>query len=204
MEHIFELRIKDQIEERSSQLLRNLSSCEKKAWKKFKLLGSNLVQAWIFFRLSFRNCLSCVVTARIFLLFDLSSAIEIYVPYIYIHPSRVYYELTIWPAPSWLDSSVGRALHRHRRGHGFESRSSLNFFQAFFSQLLKLRSNCEDLSSIWNGCLFVAIVLKSTSVPLARRLSAVPLMQTNYSVYTSLLFFQIFPESFRSVLNLDL
>ena len=27
-----------------------------------------------------------------------------------------------WPAPSWLDSrSVGRALHRYRRGHGFES-----------------------------------------------------------------------------------
>ena len=68
----------------------------------------------------------------------------------FIHPSRVYYELTIWPAPSWLDSSVGRALHRHRRGHGFESRSSLNIFQAFFSQLLKLRSNCEDLSSIWS------------------------------------------------------
>ena len=31
---------------------------------------------------------------------------------------------------------------------GFESRSSMNFFQAFFSQLLKLRTNCEDLSSI--------------------------------------------------------
>ena len=31
MKHIFELRIKDQIEERSSQLLRNLNSCEKKA-----------------------------------------------------------------------------------------------------------------------------------------------------------------------------
>ena len=29
----FELRMKDQIEERSSQLVRNLSSCEKKAWK---------------------------------------------------------------------------------------------------------------------------------------------------------------------------
>ena len=27
--------MKDQIEERSSQLLRNLSSCEKKAWKIF-------------------------------------------------------------------------------------------------------------------------------------------------------------------------
>ena len=51
----FELRMKDQIEERSSQLLRNLSSCEKLE---------------IFFRLSFRNWLSCVVTARIFLLFE--------------------------------------------------------------------------------------------------------------------------------------
>ena len=47
----------DQIEERSSQLLRNLSSCEKKAWKK----NSG------------------------FLLFDLSSAVQIYVSYIYIH-----------------------------------------------------------------------------------------------------------------------
>ena len=110
MKHIFELRMKDQIEERSSQLLRNLSSCEKKAWKKIyvshiyihlfilhgyitnsqydqlpdgliaqlveyctgiaEVMGSNPVQAWIFFRLSFRNCSSCVVTARIFLLFE--------------------------------------------------------------------------------------------------------------------------------------
>ena len=117
----------------------------------WRIMGSNPVQAWIFFRLSFRNYLSCLVTARIFLLFDLSSAVQnicfIYL-YLFIHPSRVYYELTIWPAPSCLDSSVGRALHRHRRGYGFESRSSLNFFQAFFSKLLKLLSNCEDLSSI--------------------------------------------------------
>ena len=35
--------------------------------------------------MNFRNCLSCVVTARIFLLFDLSSAVQIYVSYIYIH-----------------------------------------------------------------------------------------------------------------------
>ena len=135
MKHIFELRIKDQIEERSSQLLRNLSSCEKKAWKKFRLerdsspwplrcrcsalptelssqlgaghitnsqydqlpvsliaqlvehctgiaevMGSNAVQAWIFFRLSF-----LFATARFFLLFDLSSEVQIYVSYIYIH-----------------------------------------------------------------------------------------------------------------------
>ena len=52
-------------------------------------------------------------------------------------------------APSWLDSLVGRAMHRHRRGHGFESRQfKPEFFQAFFSQLLELCSNCEDLSSI--------------------------------------------------------
>ena len=50
MKHIFELRMKDQIAERSSQLVRNY-----------------------------------VLTARIFLLFDLSSAVQIYVSYIYIH-----------------------------------------------------------------------------------------------------------------------
>ena len=55
-----------------------------------------------------------------------------------LHLLRVYYELSKWPAPSWLDSSVGRALHRYRRGHWFESRSGLNFFQALISQLLKL------------------------------------------------------------------
>ena len=44
-------------------------------------------------------------------------------------------ELTKWPAPSWLDSSVSKALHRYYRGHGFESPS---FFQALISQLLKL------------------------------------------------------------------
>ena len=36
-------------------------------------------------------------------------------------------------------SQLVRALHRYRRGHGFDSRSGLNFFfQALFSQLLKL------------------------------------------------------------------
>ena len=27
-----------------------------------------------------------------------------------------------WSQQLWLHSSVGRALHRYRRGHGFESR----------------------------------------------------------------------------------
>ena len=34
-------------------------------------------------------------------------------------------------------SSVGRALHRYRRGHGFKSRTGLNFFQALFPLLPK-------------------------------------------------------------------
>ena len=33
--------------------------------------------------------------------------------------------------------AVGRALHQYRGGHGFKSRTGLNFFQAFFSLLLK-------------------------------------------------------------------
>ena len=53
--------------------------------------------------------------------------------------TRVYNEPIQRPAPSWLVSLIGRALHRYRRGQGFESRTSLNFFQAFFSQLQKLR-----------------------------------------------------------------
>ena len=53
--------------------------------------------------------------------------------------SRVYNEPIQRPSPSWLVSLIGRALHRHRRGEGFESRTSVNFFQAFFSQLQTLR-----------------------------------------------------------------
>ena len=48
---------------------------------------------------------------------------------------------------SCLDSSVGRELHWYRTGHEFESRSSLNFLGFLFTTA-KLRTNCEDLSSI--------------------------------------------------------
>ena len=50
--------------------------------------------------------------------------------------SRVYNEAIQRLSPSWLVNLIGRALHRYRRGQGFES---LNFFQVFFSQLHKLR-----------------------------------------------------------------
>ena len=56
--------MKDQIEERSSQLVCNLSSLSQRSWVQI------LFKPEFFFRLSFRNCLSCILTARIFLLFD--------------------------------------------------------------------------------------------------------------------------------------
>ena len=40
----------------------------------------------------------------------------------------------------WLHGSVGRALHRYRRGHGFESRWRPDFFLASSFQLLKLEN----------------------------------------------------------------
>ena len=61
--------------------------------------------------------------------------------YIHLHssPSMGILQIhNVKPAPSWLDSSVGRALHRYLRAHGFESRSGLNFFQALISKLLRL------------------------------------------------------------------
>ena len=43
------------------------------------------------------------------------------------------------PALSWIVSLIGRALHQYRRRQGFESRTRLNFSQAFSSELQKLR-----------------------------------------------------------------
>ena len=49
------------------------------------------------------------------------------------------------PAPSWHVSSIDRALHQYHRGQGFESCTSLNFFQAFFLQPQSCVYNCDDL-----------------------------------------------------------
>ena len=60
--------------------------------------------------------------------------------------SRVYLEPPSWPAPSWLVSSVGRALHRYRRGRGFKSRTGLNFFHVLFTTTsFSSVLSCEDL-----------------------------------------------------------
>ena len=66
------------------------------------------------------------------------------------------------PAPSWLDSSVGRALHRYRRGQGFESRLSLKFFRLKFHSCLSSVHNYDD-----QWCLYrVDNSLNSHSLPL--------------------------------------
>ena len=45
-----------------------------------------------------------------------------------------------------LVSSIGRALHRYRRGHGFKSRTGLNFFQVLFTTTrFSSVLSCEDL-----------------------------------------------------------
>ena len=64
----------------------------------------------------------------------------------FIYTSHHFTHGKIWTqlidlAPNvWLHSSVGRASHRYRGGHGFESRWSPDFFQASSFQLLKLEN----------------------------------------------------------------
>ena len=130
----------------SSQLARQFS------WKSTAPI---LQRSWIqipfrpgifFFRpvtLIFTGAQVVFITAKIAFIFRSQlSAVHIYDFHIFtlkhlFIASRVYLEPTYQPAPSWLISSVGRALHWYCRGHGFKSRTGLNFFQALFSPLLK-------------------------------------------------------------------
>ena len=62
--------------------------------------------------------------------------------------SRVYNKPTQRPVPIWLVSLIGRALHRYRRGQGFESRTSLTiFFRLSFRSCKSCVCNCDDLPS---------------------------------------------------------
>ena len=84
-----------------------------------------------------------VTTARIASKFIFLSAVHIYnfhiltVIYLSLHGF-------IWNQQN--NRSVGRALHRYRRGHGLKSRAGLNFF-FFFSGLTftKLLKSCSLL-----------------------------------------------------------
>ena len=60
----------------------------------------------------------------------------------------------------WLHSSVGRASHRYRRGHGFESRWSLDFFRLLLSNCLNWKIYCDDHSLLCvNKCCFNLCVI---------------------------------------------
>ena len=60
------------------------------------------------------------------------------------------YELTIDQLPVGLIAQLVRALRRYHRGHGFDSRSSLNFFRfLLFNRVLKLKYlHCDELHII--------------------------------------------------------
>ena len=81
-------------------------------------------------------CLSCVYNRRWSIIYSyLSQQFKYTIFHIFIcilhHLLGYITRLAKWPAPSWFDSSVGRALHQYRRGHGFQSRSGVIFFRAF-------------------------------------------------------------------------
>ena len=105
---------------------------------KLRCIMSSVFKPDLFFRLSFCNCLSCVVTARIFLILIFHPQFK-YMFHIFTFTG--YSFIVHWYITnSQYDqlSSVGRALHRHRRGHGFESRSSLIlFFRLSFRNCLR-------------------------------------------------------------------
>ena len=97
------------------------------------------------------------LTAKIFIHIILYSAIHIYW-FSYIHNfiiilSRVYKDPIQWPATSWLVSLIGRALHRYRRGQGFESRTSLVFFSGFLFATAKVAYS--------TAMIFILIILHS-------------------------------------------
>ena len=76
----------------------------------------------------------------------------------------VYYKVAMWPAPSWLDSSVGRALHWCCRGHGFKSLSGLNFFSGFNLQIvLKVyAAHVHHFCVFYIQCMFVIVFFIGT------------------------------------------
>lgn len=66
-------------------------------------------------------------------MFKFSPAVQIYdISYIslaYLHLLQVHYKLTNCSSPSWVDSSIGRILHRFLKGSWW---SPIFFFQALF------------------------------------------------------------------------
>ena len=138
-DHIFELRRKIWIYDWSSQLHTNLSSYEIKARiRTHDLCDTSTVlyqlsyqPIWELVTLWVHNIPVEVMDANEYMkdhTFELRRKIWIYEKDMEKRRKISIYD---WPASRWLNSSVGRALHRYRRGHGFKSCSGLNFFSGF-------------------------------------------------------------------------
>ena len=101
-----------------------------------RVMDFNPLRARIFFRSYFQLLFQQCSQLRESLKFVSSPQCK-YMNFIYLKSLSitwmVYLNLTYSPAPSWLASSVGRALHRYRRGDGFKSPKSPNFLQVLFS-----------------------------------------------------------------------
>ena len=69
-------------------------------------------------------------------------------------PIQAFFGTKIVTSSNWHVSTVGGALRRYRRGHGFKSRKGLNsffFFQVLFSLLLMQCSSLRSLLSFQIG-----------------------------------------------------
>ena len=135
--HIFELRVKLELceDKKKQSKRRNLKRCrlERKSNPWPLRYRCSALTNW-----AIKPTGSWSIWVRLFIHCDdlhiiLSlSAVQIYDYFIYSHSFlhlRDKYEPTIDQLPVSLIAQLVRALHRYRRGHGFDSRSSLNFFR---------------------------------------------------------------------------
>ena len=109
-------------------------SCEATYWERGQIIAVisqvKSEMMWSIYACSCRSLWSST-TVQIYELF--------HIYFTSFHSQReIWTQLFGLPYNVWLHSSVGRAWHRHRGGHGFESRWSLDFSGFSSSQLLKL------------------------------------------------------------------
>ena len=109
-----------------------------------EVMGSNPLEALIFFRLLLSSCLNWKIYCDDHTSLSSHTAVQIWIISYIFHTISLHgkkWTQLIDLAPNvWLHSSVGRASHPYRGGHGFESRWSPDFFQASSFQLLKLEN----------------------------------------------------------------
>ena len=124
--HTFELRKKEWIlkSEGSSQLYTQLMQLQRKPEKNSGLNGIRTHDIYD---------IGAVLYHILYILFNFNSS-----------PQRVYNEFTQWPAPSWLDSSIGRSVHRYRKVMGSNPVQAWICFRLSFRDCLSCIYNFDD------------------------------------------------------------